>query len=277
MKRDDDKISFMNEQNEKGAEQNDHQSDVGMLSFNDTDTKTENIGEHLSTEKEYLNGFKLKAVGGKEQAHNFPLTLHYAYENRRFETDQFWKRTTYFWTLIVLCFAAFGLLLQYQGQGKHPQIIGSFGFYWEHILPLLCALMGFSVSVGWHISNRGSQHLMKKWKKHVEMLEDYVIGPLHKTTHALGGEPLIVGAYPYSVSRVNTIISFCITVIWGILYVGEVVKFSMLIPERSFIFLFTAVSGILFLLLFFMMSEVSESRFKKATRVDFYKIKIKDK
>ncbi len=256
-------------------DRNEQETDTSLSSSEPPEIK-ENIGEHLGSEAEYLKAFELKASPDKKGKHNLPLALQYAYENRRFEVDQFWKRTTYFWTIIVLCFAAYGLLLQYQGT-KHLQAAGGFNFYWEHLLPLLTALMGFSVAIGWHISNRGSQHLMKKWKQHVQMLEDYVIGPLHKSTHALGDELPVVGAYPYSVSRVNTLISFCISLIWGTLYVSEVVKFAMLIPGKSLTFLFASVSGIIFLALFFLMSEISESHVKKTTKVDFYRTSIKDK
>jgi len=76
-------------------------------------------------------------------------------------------------------------------------------------------------SFGWLCVNKGSKQWQENWENHVNMLEDEVIGPLYKIT--LKRAPWknvrehfenLVGPSPFSVSKVNLIISFYVTAMW---------------------------------------------------------------
>jgi len=129
--------------------------------------------------------------------------LKAALEIRRFEIDLYWRRATYFWTLIAASFAGFFALA---GTGD-PQRSG---------LTFLVTCIGLLLSVGWYLANRGSKYWQDNWERHVDLLETEIIGPLYKTTVATTKFSWIKfwDGYPYSVSKVNQLISLFIVLVW---------------------------------------------------------------
>lgn len=95
--------------------------------------------------------------------------LKHALDIRKFEIEMYWKRATYFWTLITATFAGYFALL------SSHQIPG---------LILLVNCIGLVLSIGWYLVNRGSKYWHSNWERHVDILEDEIIGPLYKTTLA---------------------------------------------------------------------------------------------
>jgi hypothetical protein len=126
--------------------------------------------------------------------------LEQALDIRKFEIELYWKRTAYFWSLIAAAFAGYFALAKEQ----------------QKVLSLTVACIGLILSFSWYLVNRGSKYWQINWERHVDCLEDKVIGPLYKTT--LSSDEFSVfqfwSGYPFSVSRVNQLVSLFTVVIW---------------------------------------------------------------
>ena len=133
-----------------------------------------------------------------------------ALDTRKFETGLYWQRATYFWTLIAAAFAGYFAVLAAE---KMPD---------KEFNAFVIACIGFVFSVAWFLVNRGSKFWQENWENHVDMLEDPVVGPLHKTilrrpADASSIERWIDGPMPISVSKVNQWVSLFTLMIWIVL------------------------------------------------------------
>jgi len=126
--------------------------------------------------------------------------LKQALDIRKFEIELYWKRATYFWSLIAATFAGYFALSNSEDQ----------------LLPLLISCIGLVLSVGWFQVNRGSKYWQSNWERHVDCLEDTITGPLYKTTINRSEYSIYKfwEGYPYSVSRINQLISLFVALIW---------------------------------------------------------------
>lgn len=133
--------------------------------------------------------------------HKKKKALNYALDIRKFEIELYWKRATYFWTLLVASFAAYFALKENSQQSSYQ---------------ILIACIGFLISVGWYLVNRGSKYWQENWERHVDVLESEVIGSLYKTINSRDEYNLFnpLDAFPYSVSKINQIISLYILLVW---------------------------------------------------------------
>ncbi|MBI4189682.1 MAG: hypothetical protein HY525_03995 [Betaproteobacteria bacterium] len=129
-------------------------------------------------------------------------TLHVALDIRKFEIDLYWKRAGYFWTLIGAAFAGYFLL----NKADSP--------FPDSIFVVSC--VGFLVSFAWYLVNRGSKYWQTNWERHVDLLEDEVVGPLYKTTLAKEEFRLVRlhDGYPFSVSKINQLVSLYVALVW---------------------------------------------------------------
>lgn len=136
--------------------------------------------------------------------------LDVALEARRFEIQMYWTRTAYFWALSGAALAGFFLL----SSEKDVDRLFSFA---------ICCI-GFVLAFGWALANKGSKYWHENWEHHVQLLEDQVIGPLHKTIIHRPPEPLklrrdfisqiLTGPSGFSVSKINSIFSWFFCSIW---------------------------------------------------------------
>lgn len=150
------------------------------------------------SQKEYVQSFK-----GKERE-----AFKHAIEARKFEIQMYWTRTAYFWTLSAAALTGFFVV-----SDKKPKI-DSF----------VISCIGIILSIGWALANKGSKYWHENWENHVQMLEDVVIGPLHKTHLYRGPEPfrlrydwvsqVLTGPSGFSVSKINSIFSWFFVFIW---------------------------------------------------------------
>lgn len=159
----------------------------------------------IRTQKDYNEAFKENV---REKA------LHHAHEIRKFEIELYWKRATYFWTLIAATFAGYFAL----SASEHADKLTS--------LSLVIACIGLVLSIGWYQVNRGSKYWQSNWERHVDCLEDPITGPLYKTT--ISKEQFdacnLTGGYPISVSKINQIISLFVITIWAALLIKAAFK-----------------------------------------------------
>lgn len=163
-------------------------------------SSTEKVAEQISQET-YLKNFS----GEKRDK-----ALTQALDIRKFEIEMYWKRATYFWTLIAATLAGYAAVRA----GEKIQD--------REFLSVVLSSLGLLFAFAWYCVNRGSKQWQENWENQVDMLEDGVIGPLYKTIlrrpkpsgaieHLAN---FISGPHPFSVSGINQIISLYVVFLW---------------------------------------------------------------
>lgn len=133
--------------------------------------------------------------------------LKVALDIRKFEIDLYWRRATYFWAFIVLAFSGYIAILTAKDIQNRAEIL------------LVITGLGVLFSFGWYCVNRGSKFWQNNWEKHVDLLEDYNIGPLLKTVMLNNDYKLfkLMTPYPFSVSKINQMLSLIVTFVFMLL------------------------------------------------------------
>lgn len=170
-----------------------------------------------------------KTFPDNKPSHKFSETLReraleHALDIRKFEIEMYWKRATYFWAFIAATFAAY-LGIATSEKDQSPDIL------------VLISLLGLSFSVAWYLVNRGSKFWQNNWERHVDLLEDDIIGPLYKT--AIDTRTCFFRKlhkeYAFSVSKINQILSLYILSIWVYLTAKSVSSaFNLFEPIKNF-------------------------------------------
>ncbi|NLC24490.1 MAG: hypothetical protein GX776_08525 [Oxalobacter sp.] len=115
--------------------------------------------------QEYNKDFEGHNFLGLHNLRKKERALNQALATREFEIELYWKRTTYFWTLITAILAGFGVSINVGSDAATPIILSC-------IASVLCW--------AWIFVNKGSKRWQENWEKHVNLLEDNIIGPLYK-------------------------------------------------------------------------------------------------
>ncbi|GHV14771.1 hypothetical protein FACS189491_11470 [Spirochaetia bacterium] len=151
---------------------------------------------------------------------------------REFEINLYWKRAGYFWAFIALVATGYFTLITAEDaplQNKNE-------------LQLLLSGLGLFLSLCWFCVNKASKFWQENWEKHVDLLEDDVMGPLYKTLHeyACGAtswwSPL--KPYNYSVSKINQLLSFAIVLAWFYILcdnIAQLLPYSFICPAVKFL------------------------------------------
>lgn len=163
------------------------------------------------SKKQYKEMFK------DEQAERRALRL--ALDIRKFEIELYWKRATYFWAFIGSAFA--GLAVISAAKDIHIDVKQDF--------EVLFSCLGFVFSWGWFCVNKGSKLWQENWENHIDLLEDGYVGKLYKVILKRPKEQqwltvgkvkeVTVGPHPYSVSRINQLISLYVSIVWTYLLI----------------------------------------------------------
>lgn len=120
-----------------------------------------------------------------------------AHELRKFEIENYWKRSAYFWGFQLVSFAALALSAK---EGRfYPPIV------------LLVAVLGALAALTGVLTAKGSKFWQANWEAHVDFLESAVEGRLHTTA-------LVEKTLSYSVSRVNERFLEVLLVGWAIVF-----------------------------------------------------------
>jgi len=144
------------------------------------------------TRKEYYELFR------KEKRKN---ALKYAMQIREFEIQLYWKRAGYFWAFVSILAGAFFYTMD----------------NCNYTYSFLLANIGFIFSFAWFLVNKGSKYWQSNWECHVDALQDDHIGPLYRIiTKPDNTQNYITREGRYSVSKINQLISFYVTILWGI-------------------------------------------------------------
>ena len=189
----------------------------------------------ISNRTEYLKLFSGKQTSDEKQKE----ALKHALDIRKFEIELYWKRAAYFWTFIAAAFAGYFVM---------SSALSSILFEMRYLV----ACLGFVFSIGWYLVNRGSKAWQKNWEAHVDLLEYEVIGPLYKTTINRYKYELMdpVDAFPFSVSKINQLLSLFVVSIWVFLMLLSLTEFeySEISNWLAFIVLSSITGGTVWLL-----------------------------
>ena len=148
------------------------------------------------SKEDYIDNFDEKKL---EEA--FQIAL----ETRKFEIELYWKRTGYFVLFIGAVFVGYYKVLQIDGLSDSEK---------EWLLLLLSSL-GFLLSLLWYMANRGSKFWQENWEAHIEMLSTHLGIPIFGIIkHSISSKLDLMKEYPFSVSKVNQMVSLIITFSW---------------------------------------------------------------
>lgn len=90
--------------------------------------------------------------------------------------------------------------------------------------------LGVVFSVAWYFVNRASKFWQENWEKHVDLLEDSVVGPLYKTV--LSDADLRFtkwsGPYRFSVSKLNQLLSLFVVLLFLVLLAATLWRYYRL-------------------------------------------------
>ena len=175
------------------------------------------MGE-ISNNGEYIKLFSKKYESKEELNNRLEKAFHTSLEMRNFEIDLYWRRANYFWIMNAALFAGYFILIS----EYFKSIGGSNEWGAVYLSYIVFFVSGISVvlSFSWYLVNRGSKYWQENWEAHVNALGEKVIGPIFTATISKDECKFcsIFSPYRYSVSRVNTIVSFFIFIIWFILF-----------------------------------------------------------
>ncbi len=209
------------------------------------------MGKHIRGLQSYRGEFS----GVKRKGRAFELAL----EIRRFEIDLYWKRATYFWTLLAATFAGYFTFASSDRSTTHPNLL------------FLVSCIGLVLSTSWYLVNRGSKYWQENWERHVDALEDEFAGPLYRTT--ISHEQFRFwkpwDGYPFSVSKVNQLTSLFVALVWLALAISSFPSLHSSVRFVAFRPIAVAVLTALFLVLLICKGK-SRSQ-DKCREVDFHK------
>lgn len=157
---------------------------------------------------------KLYNKGKLEEA--FKIAL----DTRKFEIELYWKRTGYFVLFIGAVFVGYYTIIN-----TAKESISKDQKEW---LLLLLAALGFLLSLLWYMANRGSKFWQENWEAHIEELSTHLGVPIFsiikRREHSIRN---LMQEYPFSVSKVNQMVSLIVTFAWLLILCKEMgVSFS---------------------------------------------------
>jgi len=166
------------------------------------------VGKRVDQET-YKRDFKID----ENERNRQESALDRAWRTRSFEIELYWKRATYFWTIIGVLFAGYALVASKAGESEATanQVASLNG------IQVALACVGLVISVAWYLVNRGSSAWQRNWEAHVDALEDEVTGPLHKTVRDVSDYRLHdwLGPLDVSPSKVTIAVSLFVALMWS--------------------------------------------------------------
>ena len=201
----------------------------------ETSTSGENTTEEEKTKKETSNkDLIIKA-------------LEIALDTRKFEIELYWKRTGYFVLFISAVFIGYYKIIQ-----TKDSIIGIYQKEW---LLLFLAALGFLLSLLWYMANRGSKFWQENWEAHIEQLSMYsgipIFGIIKRREHSIRN---LMQEYPFSVSKVNQMVSLIITISWFLTFIKDSLIFNE--NDKQIIKKVIANCSFLDTILFFLQNNI---------------------
>lgn len=190
--------------------------------------------------------------------------LKIALDTRKFEIGLYWKRTGYFVLFIGAVFVGYYTILSSDKIEKEQQ---------EWLLLLLAAL-GYLLSLLWYMANRGSKFWQENWEAHIEELSTHlgvpIFGIIKRREHSIRN---LMQEYPFSVSKINQMVSLIITFAWLLILCKEMGLSELLECIPFSVCYKTLVGGIVIMLSFLIIvcckgfaAKVSKKGDKKVSK-----------
>ena len=172
-------------------------------------------GESISKE-EYIRCYNSEKdpTSGKEIPNKDLINkaLEIALDTRKFEIELYWKRTGYFVLFIGAIFVGY---------------YNVFSNSKSHWASLFIAALGFLLSLLWYMANRGSKFWQENWEAHIEELSTYLGTPIFGIIKSRKDSICkVTGHYPFSVSKVNQMVSLIITISWFLTFIKDSLIFN---------------------------------------------------
>ena len=182
---------------------------------------------------------KLYNKGKLEEA--FKIAL----DTRKFEIELYWKRTGYFVLFIGAVFVGYYNIINTAEEGISK--------YQKEWLLLLLAALGFLLSLLWYMANRGSKFWQENWEAHIEELCTHLGVPIFSIIksreHSIRN---LMQEYPFSVSKVNQMVSLIITFAWLLMLCKEI-GVSKLLENIPFSDWYKVLAGGIVIILSFLI------------------------
>ena len=182
---------------------------------------------------------KLYNKGKLEEA--FKIAL----DTRKFEIELYWKRTGYFVLFIGAVFVGYYNIINTAKE--------SISEYQKEWLLLLLAALGFLLSLLWYMANRGSKFWQENWEAHIKELSTHlgvpIFGIIKRREHSIWN---LMQEYPFSVSKVNQMVSLIITFTWLLMLCKEIGE-SKLLKNIPFFDCYKVLAGGIVIMLSFLI------------------------
>lgn len=149
--------------------------------------------------------------------------LAIALDERAREIDLYWKRTAYSWALTAAAFAGYFAIANAKLGEVRYESLG------------VVACLGMACSAAWYCINRGSKYWQENWEIQVDLLELEISGPLHRVNPEQTSYSFwkLNQAFPFSVSKVNQLLSLFIVGVWIILAIDAATHLSWSLTRGS--------------------------------------------
>lgn len=182
---------------------------------------TNNNKPIIYTEEEYFSHFEnsllnnkgcfLNSKNNSEKYKSLIKAFEIALDTRKFEIEMYWKRATYFWAFIAAIFVAW-----YNVQEKNDLFV-TFLIIW----------LGLAVSLCWFYVNKGSKFWQKNWEDNIHYLSKKLGVPIFAMISFCQASPVsIQKEYPYSVSKINQIVSSIAVFLWALLGLKKIFELT---------------------------------------------------
>ena len=175
-------------------------------------------GESIS-KQEYIGCYNSEKdpTSGKEIPNKDLINkaLEIALDTRKFEIELYWKRTGYFVLFTSAVFVGYYRTLGISETHNREE---------KWLLLLLLSFLGFLLSLLWYMANRGSKFWQENWEAHIEMLSTHLGIPIFGIIrHCTFSKSNLMKEYPFSVSKVNQMVSLIVTASWLLLFAFNLV------------------------------------------------------
>ena len=169
----------------------------------------------INTMKEIKRGISKEDYIREFDREKLEEAFKIALETRKFEIELYWKRTGYFVLFTSAVFVGYYKTLPTSGTPDKGEIC---------LLPFLLSSLGFLLSLLWYMANRGSKFWQENWEAHIEMLSTHLGIPIFGIIkHSTSSKLDLMKEYPFSVSKVNQMVSLIVTASWFLLFAFNLV------------------------------------------------------
>lgn len=195
----------------------------------------------------------LSPIGDEEyldEIISIDMAIKIALETRKFEIELYWKRATYFWAFLVTAFGIYSFIYRMDNTNNILD---------KNLLLIFSSSVGLLLSLCFYFVNRGSKYWQENWETQLDILLAKRIGPVFtRVKNPTDGFWNLLRPYPFSVSKVNILLSILMIVIWIILFIFSVILFWELETSKCIekvLCIILTLATCLFPVIFFRLSK----------------------